>query len=436
MRDGGRTPTLKFVPIRAEFVPSPSTGGRSSSQVRPPEDRVHPKSVRDGVRPRSIRRGDGVRLPRTDIVSIGMASSGKGDSPMPIWMIPVRASSPWGFLNCHQKNGRRHAAHVRESDEGGVGSGAASAPKQSSCRQRGPEHVRRDGNPKRSDPALVGGLVPAFGALGHFDCGGLRRRPDPHIAGYRAPAVRPRDRQRLHAAPSPPARHPDLCDVGPDIAGAPTGGGHRGGCPIFRHSGFDAREIAAAASDAVMRGRVRGASTITQQLAKNLFLSSARSPWRKIKEALLTRQMEQALTKRRILELYLNVAQFGPDVFGAQAAARVYFDRPAEDLGRAEAAALAASLSQPSYWHPGTLRGPNHRRDGQSRVGMNARCRGRGDASPRPHGRRIQRQGGEEGAAAFVEVALAMYGSSRSLRDTRSPHAGVTFRIGGTGVRV
>jgi monofunctional biosynthetic peptidoglycan transglycosylase len=91
---------------------------------------------------------------------------------------------------------------------------------------------------------------------------------------------------------------------------------------FFSHNGFDSHEIKIAAREAVQGKRVRGASTITQQLAKNLWLSPSRSPLRKIKELILTRQLERSLSKRRILELYLNVVQFGPDIYGAEAAAR------------------------------------------------------------------------------------------------------------------
>src|SRR5438034_9445974 len=97
----------------------------------------------------------------------------------------------------------------------------------------------------------------------------------------------------------------------------------------------------------------RGASTITQQLAKNLWLSPSRSPLRKVKEGVLTWQLERALSKRRIFELYLNVAQFGPGVYGAEAAARRYFRKPAAELTADEAADLAAGLPRPRAWHPG-----------------------------------------------------------------------------------
>jgi monofunctional biosynthetic peptidoglycan transglycosylase len=99
--------------------------------------------------------------------------------------------------------------------------------------------------------------------------------------------------------------------------------------------------------------RVRGASTITQQLAKNLWLSPSRSPTRKLREIVLTRQLEHGLSKRRILEVYLNVIEFGPGVYGAEAAARRYFGIPAAELDADQAAQLAASLPRPTTWHPG-----------------------------------------------------------------------------------
>jgi monofunctional biosynthetic peptidoglycan transglycosylase len=129
---------------------------------------------------------------------------------------------------------------------------------------------------------------------------------------------------------------------------------------FFSHKGFDTHEIELAARDAVKGKRVRGASTITQQLAKNLWLTPSRSPLRKLREVILTRQLEGHLSKRRILEIYLNVAQFGPEVFGAEAAARTYFGIPAADLNADQSAQLAASLPRPTTWHPGvSTRGYN-----------------------------------------------------------------------------
>jgi monofunctional biosynthetic peptidoglycan transglycosylase len=122
---------------------------------------------------------------------------------------------------------------------------------------------------------------------------------------------------------------------------------------FFSHNGFDTHEIKVAARDAVRGKRVRGASTITQQLAKNLWLSPSRSPVRKVKEVVLTRQLERHLSKRRILEIYLNVVQFGPRIYGAEAAAQTYFGIPAAELSPEQAAELAAGLPRPSSWHPG-----------------------------------------------------------------------------------
>jgi monofunctional biosynthetic peptidoglycan transglycosylase len=122
---------------------------------------------------------------------------------------------------------------------------------------------------------------------------------------------------------------------------------------FFSHDGFSRGEIEEAMRTAWEEGELpRGASTLTQQLAKNLYLSPSRNPWRKVKEALLTGQLERRLTKRRILELYLNVVEFGPGLYGAEAASRRYFGKAAADLGPEEAAALAGVLPKPSSWRP------------------------------------------------------------------------------------
>lgn len=123
---------------------------------------------------------------------------------------------------------------------------------------------------------------------------------------------------------------------------------------FFSHRGFATAEMKRALADAVAERELpRGASTISQQLVKNLWLSPSRNPWRKAKEAILTRQIEAELSKRRILELYLNVAELGPGVWGVEAAARRYFGKSAAALDRREAASLAAALPRPSQWHPG-----------------------------------------------------------------------------------
>jgi len=123
---------------------------------------------------------------------------------------------------------------------------------------------------------------------------------------------------------------------------------------FFDHRGFAGAEIRSALEDTLTRKKpLRGASTITQQLAKNLWLSPSRNPLRKLREALLTVHLERELSKQRILDLYLNCAEFGPAVFGAEAASRHFYGKPASALTAAEAAGLAAGRARPSRWHPG-----------------------------------------------------------------------------------
>jgi monofunctional biosynthetic peptidoglycan transglycosylase len=124
---------------------------------------------------------------------------------------------------------------------------------------------------------------------------------------------------------------------------------------FFSHRGFDTGEMREALAKAIgERGLPRGASTISQQLARNLWLSPSRDPLRKLREAALTWHLERTLGKRRILELYLNVVEFGPGVWGVESASRRYFGKPAAELTDDEAALLAASLPSPATWHPGS----------------------------------------------------------------------------------
>jgi monofunctional glycosyltransferase len=117
---------------------------------------------------------------------------------------------------------------------------------------------------------------------------------------------------------------------------------------FYAHGAFDWREVEVAAQESLDSGRaLRGASTLTQQLAKNLWLGTDRTAWRKAKEAVLAVKLERALKKRRILALYLNVAEWDDGVFGAEAAARERFGTTAADLSTAEAALLAAMLPAP-----------------------------------------------------------------------------------------
>ena len=121
---------------------------------------------------------------------------------------------------------------------------------------------------------------------------------------------------------------------------------------FFLHYGLDFIEIENALERRRRGRRLRGASTITQQVAKNLFLWEGRSFVRKGLEAYLALVMETCLTKERILDLYLNLAEWGDGVFGAEAASRRYFRKPAARLTREEAARLAAVLPAPRRWSP------------------------------------------------------------------------------------
>lgn len=116
---------------------------------------------------------------------------------------------------------------------------------------------------------------------------------------------------------------------------------------FFEHAGFDFAAIEKALRNNQQQRRVKGASTISQQVAKNLWLWPGRSWLRKGLEAWFTLWLELLLPKQRILELHLNLAQYGPVTFGVEAAARQYFRKPADQLNRHEAALLAAVLPNP-----------------------------------------------------------------------------------------
>jgi monofunctional glycosyltransferase len=122
---------------------------------------------------------------------------------------------------------------------------------------------------------------------------------------------------------------------------------------FWSHDGVDWDAVREAAErNWERKGIGHGASTITQQLAKNLYLSSSRNPWRKLREWAIARRLERYLSKRRILELYLNVIEFGYRTYGAEAAARRYFGKSAADLDNREAATLAAVIPSPRVFDP------------------------------------------------------------------------------------
>ncbi|MFP2901799.1 transglycosylase domain-containing protein, partial [Corallococcus sp. 4LFB] len=122
---------------------------------------------------------------------------------------------------------------------------------------------------------------------------------------------------------------------------------------FYLHDGVDTVELARAVGQAVEEGKLgRGASTLTQQLAKNLWLSTDRSLLRKLKELVLAHRLEEALTKQRILTLYLNVVEWGNGVYGIEAAAREHFGVSASQLSVAQGAVLAAMLPSPRKRSP------------------------------------------------------------------------------------
>ena len=142
---------------------------------------------------------------------------------------------------------------------------------------------------------------------------------------------------------------------------------------FIEHEGFDWEAIEKAIEKNRRKGRVvAGASTISQQLAKNLFLSADRTPWRKGQEAIITVMIEQVMSKRRILEVYLNVIEWGDGVFGAEAAARYHFGVPAAQLSPEQAARLAAMVPSPRRYGPGHNTAYLQRRTATILARMNA----------------------------------------------------------------
>lgn len=120
---------------------------------------------------------------------------------------------------------------------------------------------------------------------------------------------------------------------------------------FLEHDGFDWEGIQKAYEKNLKKGKlVAGGSTISQQLAKNLFLSSSRTPWRKLQEAVITLMLETVMTKQRILEIYLNMIEWGNGVFGAEAAAKHYYGVKARHLSSYQAAKMAAMIPNPRYY--------------------------------------------------------------------------------------
>lgn len=120
---------------------------------------------------------------------------------------------------------------------------------------------------------------------------------------------------------------------------------------FFQHEGIDVKQMKAALNEMMAEKRFRGASTITQQMVKNVFLSEDRTVWRKIHEIILSQKVEKVLSKDRILEVYLNVIEFGPSVYGIKEASRHYFNKHPSALTPKEGAFLAMLLPSPKRYY-------------------------------------------------------------------------------------
>ena len=121
---------------------------------------------------------------------------------------------------------------------------------------------------------------------------------------------------------------------------------------FYKHDGFDVKGMENALERSIKNGTLAGGSTISQQLSKNLYLSPSKNPIRKLKEAIITYRIEKTLSKRRILEIYLNVAEWGDGIFGIEAASRHYYGKSAKNLSAQEAAHLASILPNPIKYSP------------------------------------------------------------------------------------
>ena len=157
---------------------------------------------------------------------------------------------------------------------------------------------------------------------------------------------------------------------------------------FFGHDGVDYEELRESFQINLFRWQlVRGASTITQQLAKNLYLSPSRDPYRKLRELLITRRLEAELTKTRILELYLNVIEWGDGIWGAEAASLHFFGVPASSLSAEQAALLAGAIINPRVYSPAS---PNARLLRRQKIIL-----GRMERKTPPFGKPGPQQGGD-----------------------------------------
>jgi monofunctional biosynthetic peptidoglycan transglycosylase len=212
--------------------------------------------------------------------------------------------------------------------------------------------VAREGWGRRVARSLVAGAAAGFAAIGYTwvmlpDVRPLRRQPPATTAFVelrRAEAVAEGRtvRQVRHWLP--------YREISPTLVRAVLVTEDAG---FWAHEGVDLDEVRAAVEKNLATGApIRGASTITQQLAKNLYLSPSRNPYRKFTELLITRRLEAELSKIRILELYLNLIEWGDGIWGAEAAARAYFKASARSLSAEQAALLAGAIINPRIYSP------------------------------------------------------------------------------------
>jgi monofunctional biosynthetic peptidoglycan transglycosylase len=217
--------------------------------------------------------------------------------------------------------------------------------------------------PKRSlfqqiGRALVGGLAALFGSVSYV----WITAPDVRALATTRPAdtafMRMRREQAIAAGRTPRAvqRWVGYNQISPTLKRAVL---VTEDAAFWTHDGLDYAEIRASIEQSWARGRpMRGASTITQQLAKNLYLSPSRNPYRKVSELFIARRLEAELTKARILELYLNLIEWGDGIWGAEAAAETYFGVSAGALSAEQSALLAGAIFNPLELNPGR---PNKR---------------------------------------------------------------------------
>lgn len=141
----------------------------------------------------------------------------------------------------------------------------------------------------------------------------------------------------------------DIGKISPNVIKAVLIGEDDG---FYKHDGFDVKGMENAIQKSIKNGTLAGGSTITQQLCKNLYLSPSKNPVRKIKEAILTWRVEKSISKRRILEIYLNIAEWGDGIFGIEAAALHYYHKNAKNLTAREASKLVSVLPNPIRYDP------------------------------------------------------------------------------------